>query len=77
MDSFEVNEVCQTARYHGIKCTTQRLGGGDDFEYKIIFGSDLEFADGNAANKFIASICHEYKLSKNDKRKFVWNRISD
>ena len=77
MDSFEVNELCHTARYHGIKCTTQRLGSGDEFEYKIVFGADLEFADGNAANKFLHSICREYKLEKNDKRKFTWNRISD
>ena len=75
MDSFEVNELCLTARYHGIRCSTQRIGDGDDFEYKIVFGNDLEFTDGRAADKFLASICLEYKLSKNDKRKFSWNRV--
>ncbi len=75
MDSFEVKEVCRTARYHGITCSTKRIGDGEDFEYKIVFGTDLEFADGNAANKFIAAICNEYKLCKNDKQKFSWNRI--
>jgi hypothetical protein len=77
MDSFEVNELCLSARYHGIRCNTQRIGDGDDFEYKIVFGNDLEFSDGSAANKFIASICHEYKLGKNDKRRFSWNRVSE
>ena len=77
MDSYEVNQICRTARYHGIKCSTHRLGDGDDFEYKIVFGADLEFEDGNAADKFLAAICHEYKLSKTNQRKFTWNRVAD
>jgi hypothetical protein len=76
MDNFEVNEVCRTARYHGIMCSTKRIGDGDEFEYKIVFGTDLEFSDGNAANKFIAAVCNEYKLGKNNKQKFSWNRVS-
>ena len=75
MDSFEVNEICRTARYHGIMCSTKRLGDGDEFEYSIVFGTDLEFTDGNAANKFLSGVCNEYKLSKNNQLKFSWNRI--
>lgn len=76
MDSLEVNEICRAARYYGISCNTRRIGDGDEFEYKIVFGTDLEFTDANAANKFLSSICKEYKLEKNDKRRFTWNRVA-
>jgi hypothetical protein len=60
MDSYEVEQVVFTARKHNIKCKTDRLGTGEEFEYSVSFGRNLEFKDGRAAAMFVDALIREY-----------------
>lgn len=69
MDCYEIEEVSNQARLYRIKCKIDRIGTGEEFEYKISFSEkiNLEFTNQRAAMLFIDAIIKEHKLVEHGK----------